>query len=398
MVIEKTIQLKPGRERSVLNRHPWIFSGAIAKTTGDPLCGENVLVSASSGELLGIAAYSPDSNIRARMWTWDSKQVINESFFEGLIKNALSLRTSLIKETETDAIRLIYAESDGIPGLVVDRYADTLILQSLSCGIEYWKDLIVEKIVKATNISNVYERSDVTVRRIEGLPLQKGVLKGKEPSGNLTITENELKYEIDPINGQKTGFFIDQRQNRLLLRKYARNRKVLDCFCYSGGFSINALAGGADSVLAIDSSNDALQSGQRNVLLNNLDDDRIEWRAADVFERMRKLRDKNEKFDLIMLDPPKFAPTHKQVQKASRAYKDINLLAFKLLNPGGILFTFSCSGGVSEDLFQKIIFGAALDAGVDAKIVEKMHQGPDHPTALNFPEGNYLKGLVCMVS
>ena len=316
MVINKTIRLKPGREKSVLNRHPWIFSGAIAKTTGNPLCGENVLVECSTGESLGIAAFSPDSNIRARMWTWDAEQVIDESFFEERINNALSLRTNLISETETDAFRLIHAESDGFPGLVVDKYEDTLILQSLSCGIEYWKDLIVQKLVKATNISNVFERSDVEVRRIEGLPLRKGLIKGKEPSENLIITENGLKIGIDPINGQKTGFFIDQRQNRLLLRKYASHRRVLDCFCYTGGFSINAMAGGADSVLAIDSSNDALQSGKTNISLNGLEEACIDWQAGDVFERMRKLRDRNEKFDLVVLDPPKFAPTHKQVPKS----------------------------------------------------------------------------------
>ena len=398
MSIEKAIQLKPGREKSVINRHPWIFSGAVMKVFGEPKCGDLVYIKTSTGQPLGVAAYSPDSNIRARMWSWDPEACIDRKYFKNAIKEAVSIRSMYIEETETNAIRLIHGESDGLPGLVVDRYADTLIVQLLSCGAEYWKEVIVEELILVTEIENVYERSDATVRHIEGLPLRKGVIKGDPPTKDLVIYENGLKFLIDPIDGQKTGFFIDQRHNRLLLRKFSKDRKVLDCFCYTGGFTVNAIAGNAKQIVAIDSSQEALEMCRKNVQLNGLDEERVEWKDADVFESMRKLRDRNQKFDLLILDPPKFAPNYKQVQKASRAYKDINLLAFKLLNPGGILFTFSCSGGVNEDLFQKIVYGAALDANVNARIINKLNQGLDHPIALNFPEGNYLKGLICSVN
>ena len=392
------IHLKPGREKSILNKHPWIFSGAINNINGDPRCGDTVLVLSSDGDPLGLAAFSPKSNIRARMWTWDASENVDDLFFENKIKKAFSFRANLIEEKETNAVRLIHGESDGLPGLVVDRYADILIIQSLTCGVEKWKDVIIEYLIKLTGINNVYERSDAAVREFEGLPFTKGLIRGDHDPENLLIHENGLKFQIDPINGQKTGFFIDQRDNRLKLRELAANRKIMDCFCYTGGFMVNALAGDAKQIVGVDSSQDAIAICQNNIQLNGFEDRKVDLYIDDVFERLRRFRDSREKFDLIILDPPKFAPTYKQVQKASRAYKDINLLAFKLLNPGGILFTFSCSGGVDETLFQKIIFSAALDAGVNACIIDKMHQSSDHAISLSFPEGNYLKGLICILN
>ena len=393
----KAIELKAGREKSVRNRHPWIFSGAVNKYTGELGNGETVKVFSSSGEALGYAAYSAQSQIRARMWTWDANQEINTGFFMDRIAEALQLRKNLIPESETDAVRLINAESDGLPGLIVDRYADHLVMQVLSAGMEYWRETITDLLPDLTGIANLYERSDVEVRLLEGLPERCSSILGDASQKPVRIHENGLQFQVDLVGGQKTGFFIDQRKNRLFLRNLAKGKRVLDCFCYSGGFTVSALAGDARHVVAVDSSQDALNHAMENVRINAMDENKVDWIAADVFKELRLMRDKNEKFDMIILDPPKFAPTIKQVERASRGYKDINLLAFKLLNPGGTLITFSCSGGVSEDLFQKIVFGSALDAGVNARIIARLHQGVDHPVSLNFPEGAYLKGLVCHI-
>jgi 23S rRNA (cytosine1962-C5)-methyltransferase len=295
----------------------------------------------------------------------------------------------------SDACRLIHAESDGLPGLIVDHYADTLVLQSLTAGSEYWKETIADLLLEATGLTTIYERSDADVRELEGLPSKVGPLRGILPHSQITIIENGLKFYVNLETGHKTGFYLDQRFNRQRLRGLAEGRDVLDCFCYSGGFTVNALAGGAKSVLSVDASGDSLALCRENVSLNTLPADRHTTLEGDVFQLLRKFRDEARSFDLIILDPPKFAPTAAQAEKAARGYKDINLLAFKLLRPGGILVTFSCSGGIDADLFQKIIASAALDAGVDAQIVEHLSQAPDHPVALQFPEGAYLKGLVC---
>jgi 23S rRNA (cytosine1962-C5)-methyltransferase len=293
-----------------------------------------------------------------------------------------------------NACRLIHAESDGLPGLVVDRYADTLVAQFLSAGAESWRETLSDLLVELTGLQDLYERSDVDVRELEGLPVRTGALRGNPPE-KLTITENGLKFSVDLAAGHKTGFYLDQRPNRLRVRTLAKGREVLDCFCYTGGFTVNALAGGAKSVLSVDSSAQALSLARENLTLNGLPLERVEFRQEDVFFVLRFLRDSGRSFDLVVLDPPKFAPTAAQAEKAARGYKDINLLAFKLLRPGGFLATFSCSGGVDAALFQKIVASAALDAGVEAQVVEHLAQGPDHPVALNFPEGAYLKGLVC---
>lgn len=391
----KSILLRPGRERSVLMHHPWVFSGSVAQLQGKPEPGETVAVRAPQGNFLGYAAFSPTSRISARMWTWNEAETVDADFFRRRLQGALDLRKAVVRPGETDAIRLVHGESDGLPGLVVDRYAEMLVVQCLSAGAERWRDVIVDLLVELTGIPNVYERSDVEVRGLEGLPEREGPLRGSM-DGPIEIEENGLKFAVDPVHGQKTGFYIDQRSNRARLGQLSAGRVVLNCFCYTGGFSVYALQGGAKSVLSIDTSADALEAAKANVTRNGLDKPGVDWLQADVFQALRAFRDMPEppQYDLIVLDPPKFAPTAAQAERAARGYKDINLLAFKLLRPGGLLFTFSCSGGITAELFQKIVMGAALDAEVDAQIVETMTQGADHPVALTFPEGAYLKGLI----
>jgi 23S rRNA (cytosine1962-C5)-methyltransferase len=291
----------------------------------------------------------------------------------------------------------VHAESDGLPGLIIDRYADYLVLQCLASGVEFWRETLVGILTDLTGIDNIYERSDVDVRRLEGLPPRTGVLYGEAPGDLIQIKENGIDFWVDLSGGHKTGFYLDQRENRNKVQILASGKQVLDCFSYTGGFSLNALVGGAKHVFAVDSSKGALSIFQKNLTLNKISKERVSLAVDDVFSILRKFRDQDQKFDLIILDPPKFAPSAKQAHKAARGYKDINLLGFKLLRPGGILVTFSCSGGVSPDLFQKIVAGAALDAGVDAQILERLHQGADHPVSLHYPEGAYLKGLVCRI-
>ena len=389
--------LKPGREKAVLRRHPWIFSGAVSALEGDPEPGETVAIHDSHGQFLAWAACSPQSQIRARIWSWDESESINPAFFKARIQQAAALRERWIDPAQTNACRLVHAESDGLPGLVVDRYDDTLVMQILSAGIEHWEDAIVEILMESRQPKAIYERSDVTVRELEGLPQRTGVISGTLPEQPMLIRENGLQFKVDLQSGQKTGFYLDQRDNRLFAQNIARGKSVLNCFAYTGGFTIASLAGGAEKVLSIDSSEDALDFAKENIALNQLPADLCEWIVGDVFEELRLLRDRGQQFDLVILDPPKFAPTASQAQKAARGYKDINLYGFKLLKPGGILMTFSCSGGIDAAFFQKIVADAALDAGVDAKILYHLGQAPDHPTLLAFPEGTYLKGLVCQV-
>jgi len=381
-----------------LRRHPWIFSGAVARLDGNPASGETVDLLTADGQFLARAAFSPSSQIRARVWTFDAAEAVDLDFFRRRIQCAISARQALFPDflSSFSALRLIHAESDGLPGLIVDRYADVLVLQSLTAGTEYWKETIADLLLEATGLAKIYERSDADVRELEGLPPKVGPLRGVPPPFQITILENDLKFIVNLETGHKTGFYLDQRLNRRRLRTLAEGREVLDCFCYTGGFTLNALAGGAKSVLSVDASADALTLCSENVVLNALPVDRHTTLEGDVFQLLRKFRDEARSFDLIILDPPKFAPTAAQAGKAARGYKDINLLAFKLLRPGGILFTFSCSGGIDTALFQKIIASAALDAGVEAQIVEQLSQSSDHPVALNFPEGAYLKGLICL--
>jgi 23S rRNA (cytosine1962-C5)-methyltransferase len=389
-----SITLKPGREKSLLRRHPWVFSGAVSRVDGNPQPGQTVDILSDKGQFLARGAYSPISQIRARVWTFDPQENVDTDFFRRRIQAAIQKRIPLELDKVTDAGRLIHGESDGLPGLIVDRYGSCLVVQLLSAGVDLWREIITDALVELTGIKDVYERSDADVRDLEGLPPRAGFLRGN-PNGKATISEHGLRFSVDISGGHKTGFYLDQRHNRQRVRDLAENRDVLDCFCYTGGFTINALAGGAKSVLSVDSSSSALVLLRENVTLNTLPSDRLQTLEADVFQALRKFRDEGRSFDLIILDPPKFAPTAAQAEKAARGYKDINLLAFKLLRPGGILVTFSCSGGVDAVLFQKIVAGAALDAAVNASILETLSQDGDHPVALNFPEGAYLKGLIC---
>ena len=388
--------LKPGREKSLLRRHPWIFSGAVQHVDEEPASGETMDLLSSDRQFLARAAYSPSSQIRARVWTFEEEPVDAE-FFRRRIRSAIEARRKLGVEAHADAYRLVYAESDGLPGLIVDRYGDVLVLQSLTAGSEFWKETLADLLLEETGLTTIYERSDADVRELEGLEAKTGLLRGSisTQSVQFSIVEHGMRYLVNLQHGHKTGSYLDQRENRLRVRELAKDKEVLDCFCYTGGFTVNALAGGAKSVLSVDSSADALVLCQENIALNHLDESRQTALEGDVFQLLRRFRDENRSFDMIILDPPKFAPTAAQAERAARGYKDINLLAFKLLRPGGTLVTFSCSGGIDAGLFQKIVAGAALDAGVEAQIVEHLFQGGDHPVSLHFPEGAYLKGLVC---
>jgi 23S rRNA (cytosine1962-C5)-methyltransferase len=386
--------LKPGREKSLLRRHPWIFSGAVARADGDPGSGATVDLLSSDGGFLARASYSAHSQISARVWTFVDEPV-DEDLFRKRVRSAIEARYSIFDNGQADSMRLIYAESDRLPGLIVDRYGGMLVLQSLTAGSEHWKETIADILVEETGLKDIYERSDSDVRELEGLEKRVGLLRGK-PADQTVITEYGVRFNVNFLSGHKTGFYLDQSLNRQRVRALARDRDVLDCFCYTGGFTVNALAGGAKSVVAVDSSAEALALGRENLALNGLQADRAEWIEGDIFQVLRKFRDAGRSFDMLILDPPKFAPTSAQAEKAARGYKDINLLAFKLLRPGGLLATFSCSGGIDAGLFQKIVASAALDAGVDAQILEHFSQSPDHPVALEFPEGAYLKGVLCL--
>lgn len=389
-----SVVLKKGREKSLRRRHPWLFSGAIDKVVGKPGPGDTVDIQDGSGKVIARGAYSPKSQIRIRAWTFDAQEEIDAGFFRARIERALALREALPARRHTNALRLVHGESDGLPGLIVDRYADVLVAQFLAAGVERWRDPILDALSELSACEAIFERSDAEVRKLEDLPPRVGFARGNRNASRCPILEYGLNFHVDVEQGQKTGFFLDQRENRQRVRELAAGREVLDGFCYTGGFSIAALAGGAKRVTAIESSAGALEVARENLAANPLDHASIEFVQADVFAHLRVLRDRGASFQLVVLDPPKFAPTAAQVRNAARAYKDINLLAFKLLAPGGLLATFSCSGGVSPELFQSIVAGAALDAGADAKIIERFGAAADHPVALEFPEGEYLKGLL----
>jgi len=388
------IILKPGREKSLLRRHPWIFSGAINTIHGSPRPGETVAIVSSKDEFLAKAAFNPTSNISGRVWTWNQSEIVDEDFMEKRLLHAIGIRREQKNLINSNAMRLVHAESDGLPGLVLDQYGEVYVVQFLTAGAEFWKDTLIESIRAATQAKTIYERSDVDVRKLEGLSLSSGLLFGEAISGPVEIVENDLRFLVNVVDGHKTGFYLDQRDNRYTARQISEGSKILDCFAYTGGFSLNCAFGGAKDIFMVDASAPALEIARSNVQNNKLNNCNIDYIELDVFKYLRMLRDQAESFDLVILDPPKFAPTAAQAERAARGYKDINLLALKLLNPQGYLLTFSCSGGISEEFFQKIIAGAALDAGVEAVIVKRLFQAFDHPVALNFPEGAYLKGFL----
>jgi 23S rRNA (cytosine1962-C5)-methyltransferase len=388
------IILKRGRERSLLRRHPWIFSGAIGQVEGTPHSGETVEVLSADNGFLGWGAYSPESQIRVRIWTFEEEEeAIDTAFFETRIREAVSLREALQVPRESTAFRLIYAESDGIPGLIVDRYGDFLVCQVLSAGAERFKDTIIERLAALGGIRGIYERSDADVRKKEGLKPCCGPRWGDEPPLQVEIQENDLRFLVDLRNGHKTGFYLDQRPNRSLVRSYSEGADVLNCFAYTGGFGLAAMQGGAAHVTNVEDLAGLMGLIDENVRLNHFDARRCENVKADVFQLLREYDGLGRSYDMIVLDPPKFADSKSQLARAGRGYKDINRLAFKLLRPGGLLFTFSCSGLVKMDLFQKIVADAAIDAGRDVQVLQWLGQGPDHPVKSHIPESHYLKGL-----
>ncbi|MCU0927752.1 MAG: class I SAM-dependent methyltransferase [Burkholderiaceae bacterium] len=390
----KSIRLREGKERSLLRRHPWVFEGSVAKGKAD--AGETVRVEAHDGRFLAWGSYSPTSAIRVRAWTFDEGERIDRDFFARRIATAVALRARL--PIDSDGVRLVHGEADGLPGLVVDRYADTLSAQFLAAGTERWKATIADLLLEATACTRLYERSDSGVRGLEGLPPATGWLRGAGPT-EVTVREHGWRLTLDVAEGHKTGFYLDQRNNRARFAAWVRHlgcERVLNCYCYTGGFSVAALAGGAKEVTSVDSSAPALERGRTHVVLNGFDPGRAQWLDADVNQTLRDQLKAGERFDAIVLDPPKFAPTAAHAERAARAYKDINRLALKLLAPGGLLLTFSCSGGVGAELFHKIVAGAAIDAGVDGALVARLEGACDHPTTLAFPEGEYLKGLAIL--
>ena len=391
------IILKNGKERSLLRHHPWVFSGAVDSVQGTIASGETVDVFTAQGDLLGRGAYSPYSQIVVRMWSFDPEAPISSDFFRERLQRAIDYRHPLLKEGHAPACRLVHAESDHLPGVIVDRYGDSLVCQFLSAGAEFWKQDILEELKKIMPDMSIYERSDDEVRKKEGLPLRSGLLSGIEPSELVDIQRGELRFLVDIRRGHKTGFYLDQMENYAVMTRFAKGSEVLNCFAYTGGFGVWALKHGADKVTNVESSSAALEIARRHLEINDLDPTRVENIEGDVPYVLRNFRDSRRQFDLIILDPPKFAASKSQLNKAGRGYKDINLLAFKLLRPDGVLITFSCSGVVGVDLFQKIVADAALDAGREAQMIQTLTQASDHPVALNFPEGRYLKGLVCRV-
>ena len=398
-----TVTLKPSKEKSLLRRHPWVYANAIDRVDGKPAAGATVLVRAHDGRFLARAAYSPHSQIRARVWSFEESEPVDHAFFKRRVQRAISHRQAMVHGT--GAVRLIFGEADGLPGLIVDYYVQDdetkrgqIVCQFMAAGVEAWKDAIVQALIGATDCPNVYERSDVSIREKEGLEQTVGVLAGDAPPETLIASESSVRYHVDVRNGHKTGFYVDQRDNRALVQELSKDRDVLNCFCYTGGFSLAALKGGAKRVVSIDSSGEALALAQQNVVANGFDAEKATWLDADAFKTLRRLYDDGERFDLIVLDPPKFAPSREHVDRAARAYKDINLTGLKLLRPGGLLFTYSCSGAIDAELFQKIVAGAAADARVDARILKRLGAGVDHPLLTAFPEGEYLKGLLLQIA
>jgi 23S rRNA (cytosine1962-C5)-methyltransferase len=391
-----SLQLKPGREKAVLQRHPWIFSGAVGRREGPLEEGAVVEVLSSRGDWLARGTWSGQSQIVVRLFTWDEQEALDEGLFRRRIERAIAARAALAADPATDSYRLIFAESDGLPGLIVDRYADYLVVQLLTQGMATRADLIVRQLLALTGARGIYERSDVDVRDKEGLARSEGLLAGEAPPDLLEIRENGLRFQLSLQGGQKTGYYLDQRVNRARVAPLCAGRDVLGVFTYSGGFEVHAAAAGATSLVAVDSSRVALEQLQANMALNDLAPP-LEPIAGDAFQVLRELRQQGRSFDVVILDPPKFVHSAAHVDRACRGYKDINMQAFHLLRPGGTLATFSCSGLVTADLFQKVIFGAALDARRDAQIVEQLRQALDHPILLTFPEAAYLKGLICRV-
>lgn len=389
--------LAKGREKSLLRRHPWVFSGAVGRMEGKASTGETIDIIDHQGKWLARGAYSPASQIRARVWTFNKDEAIDIDFFVRRLQQAQTWRDWLAQRDGLDSYRLIAGESDGLPGVTIDRFGAYLVLQLLSAGAEYQRPALVAALQQCYPECAIYDRSDVAVRKKEGLELAQGPVSGDLPPDLLPIEEHGMKLLVDIKGGHKTGYYLDQRDSRLATRRYVKDQRVLNCFSYTGGFAVSALMGDCRQVISVDTSQEALDVAKQNVTLNQLDLSKAEFVRDDVFKLLRKYRDAGETFDVIVMDPPKFVENKSQLMGACRGYKDINMLAIQLLNPGGVLLTFSCSGLMTTDLFQKIIADAAIDAGRDVQFIEQFRQAADHPVIAPYPEGLYLKGFACRV-
>ena len=399
MKVAAELILKPGKERSLLRRHPWVYDTAVARTNGRPAAGETVAVCDHAGRWLAWAAYSPASTLRARCWSFVESDRIDADWLAARVKEAVARRAHLTEAS--DALRLVFGEADGLPGLIADRYGVHLVVQFQAAGVEAQRAALLDALTAATGCTDVYDRSDSAGRAREGLAPTHGAARGAEPPSRLRIREHDWHFWVDVRAGHKTGFYIDQRDNRRLAAELAERAHrqrggpitALNCFCYTGAFSV-ALAAHADTVLSIDSSAEALALARENWRLNSLPDTAAQWQRANVFDALRALRGEGRSFDLIVLDPPKFAASHHHVERAARAYKDINLSALRLLNPGGHLLTFSCSGAIGVELFQKVVAGAVVDAEVETQLFRRLAVGEDYSLRMTHPEGEYLKGLL----
>lgn len=389
--------LAKGREKSLLRRHPWVFSGAVTRVEGNAASGETIDVCDFQGKWLARAAFSPQSQIRARVWTFDQQEAVDRDFFINRLQTAQQWRTWLAERDDLTGYRLIAGESDGMPGITIDRFQNFIVLQLLSAGAEYQRANLLAALQHCYPECSIYDRSDVAVRKKEGLPLAQGLVLGDEPPALLPIREHGMQILVDIKEGHKTGFYLDQRDSRLAARRFSANAKVLNCFSYTGAFAVSALMGGCEHVISVDTSQAALDVARQNVELNQLDLSKAEFVRDDVFQLLRKYRDEGRKFDFIIMDPPKFVENKSQLAGACRGYKDINMLAMNLLNSGGILLSFSCSGLMPIELFQKILADAAIDAGRDVQFIEQYRQAADHPVIASYPEGLYLKGFACRV-
>jgi 23S rRNA (cytosine1962-C5)-methyltransferase len=394
--VHSRVFLKAGREKSLRRRHPWVFSGAVERVEGEPGAGATVELVAASGELLGRGAYSPASQIRVRVWSFEASESIDAAFLRRRLTRAIESRRRLNLLDAQAACRLVFSESDALPGLIVDRYGEYLVCQFLSAGAEAWRATIVELLMELCAPRGIYERSEGGARHKEGLPSRRDVLAGEPPPHELTIVSLGARFFVDIAKGQKTGAYLDQQQNRARVALHARDADVLDAFSYTGGFAISSLRAGAKRATLIDSSSDAMALAERETAANGVAE-RCRFVVANVFDELRAVRDAGTRFDLVVLDPPKFVHSADQITAGSRGYKDINMLGLALVRPGGVLATFSCSGHVDAALFQKIVAGAAVDAGRSAQILERLSQPADHPVATEFPEADYLKGLILRV-